>query len=96
MNVQREGMGNPDPRQTPLQLACHNRAEQDWQDALRSLRAGHGRVGQGAFAPRPLTEPDLWATHPALWVPFSQVEQQRLTRGQFAAAHDFRTAGRAG
>ncbi|MFN9368830.1 MAG: hypothetical protein ACK6CT_08690, partial [Planctomycetia bacterium] len=35
-----------------------------------------GRVGPGAFAPRPLTEPDLWFTHPALWVPFSQVEQK--------------------
>ena len=42
------------------------------------------RVGPGAFAPRPLTEPDLWVTHPALWVPFSQVEQQRLARGPFA------------
>jgi len=41
-----------------------------------------GRVGPGAFAPRPLTEPDLWVTHPALWVCVSQVEQQGLTRGQ--------------
>jgi hypothetical protein len=39
----------------------------------------------GAFAPRPLSGPDLWAPHPALWIPFSQVEQQRLTRGQFRA-----------
>jgi len=45
--------------------------------------ASLGRVGPGAFAPRPLTEPDLWVPHPALWVPFSQVKQERLTRGQF-------------
>ena len=35
-----------------------------------------GRVGPGDFSPGPLTEPDLWATHPALWVGISQVEQQ--------------------
>jgi hypothetical protein len=33
VNVRREGMGNPEPRKTTIQLACNNRAEQDWQDA---------------------------------------------------------------
>ena len=41
------------------------------------------RVGLGAFAPRPLSEPDLWVTHTALWVSVSEVEQECLTRGQF-------------
>jgi hypothetical protein len=26
-------MGSPGPRKMPIQLACNNRAEQDWQDA---------------------------------------------------------------
>jgi len=43
------------------------------------------RVGPGALAPRPLTEPDLWVTHPALWVSVSQVKQECLTRGRFWA-----------
>jgi len=47
-----------------------------------ALESRIGRVGPGAFAPRPLTEPDLWVTHPALWVCVSQVKQQRLTRGR--------------
>ena len=51
--------------------------------AVPASSRGVGRVGPGAFAPRPLTEPDLWVTHPAPWVSVSQVEQQRLTRGQF-------------
>jgi len=40
VNVQREGMGSPGPRKMPIQLACNNRAEQDWHPALRSLDAG--------------------------------------------------------
>ena len=33
--------------------------------------SGGGRVGTGAWVPAPLTEPDLWATHPALQVDIS-------------------------
>jgi hypothetical protein len=33
-------MGNPEPRKTTIQLACNNRAEQDWHPAFRSLDAG--------------------------------------------------------
>ena len=40
------------------------------------------RVGPGDYSPRPLSEPDLWATHPALWVGISRCKQQCLTRGQ--------------
>ncbi len=36
------------------------------------------RVGPGA-----LSEPDLWVTHPALWVSVSQVEQLPLDQLQF-------------
>ncbi len=52
-------------------------APEDWQPC--------GRVGPVAFAPRPLTEPDLWVSHPALWVGVSQVKQECLPRGQFWA-----------
>ena len=50
-------------------------------------RGGRGggrncRVGPGDCSPGPLTEPDLWTTHPALWVGISQFKQQGLTRGQ--------------
>jgi len=47
-----------------------------------AARCAACRVGPGDFSPRPLTEPDLWTTHPALWAGISQVEQQGLTRGQ--------------
>ena len=30
----------------------------------------------------PLTEPDLWASHPALWNEFFMVKQSKLTRDQ--------------
>ena len=30
----------------------------------------------------PLTEPDLWASHPALWNEFFMVKQRKLTRDQ--------------
>jgi hypothetical protein len=33
--------------------------------ARRALRY---RVGMAGFPATPLTEPDLWTTHPALWV----------------------------
>ena len=38
----------------------------------------HGRVGPGDCSPRPLTEPDLWVTHPALQVGVSFHVQQEL------------------
>jgi hypothetical protein len=34
-----------------------------------------GRVGPGDYSPGPLTEPDLWTTHPALWVGISDFKQ---------------------
>jgi len=37
-----------------------------------------GRVGAGACAPAPLTEPDLWVTHPAPQVGASCCEQHQL------------------
>ena len=40
--------------------------------------ASLGRVGTGACAPAPLTEPDLWATHPAPQVDASCLEQCQL------------------
>jgi hypothetical protein len=33
-------MGGPGPSKTQIQLACNNRAEQDWHPAFRSLDAG--------------------------------------------------------
>jgi len=43
---------------------------------------GARRVGPGAFAPGPLSEPDLWVTHPALWVPVSADGQCCPARGR--------------
>ena len=36
-----------------------------------TLFATLGRVGPGDHSPGPLTEPDLWITHPALWIDIS-------------------------
>ena len=36
------------------------------------------RVGVEVLTPTPLTEPDLWATHPALQVGVSSAEQRKL------------------
>ena len=63
----------------------------------RDLRVGGGRtggrvvgpsvrrrVGTGDCSPAPLTEPDLWAAHPALQVAISCLEQQKLSaRGPY-------------
>lgn len=38
---------------------------------LRLPLRHEGRVGQGDCSPGPPTEPDLWPTHPALWVGIS-------------------------
>ncbi len=53
MNVRREGMGNPDPRKTPIHLPGNRRAEQDWQDAWSERPAmGYGtpEAGLGELA----------------------------------------------
>ena len=41
-----------------------------------------GRVGMAGRPTTPLTEPDLWASHPALWNEFFMVKQRKLTRDQ--------------
>ena len=66
----------------------HTRVERIWRDeglVVHTKQPKRRLVGPGAFAPRPLTEPDLSVTHPALWVSISPFEQRRLTRGQFWA-----------
>ncbi len=40
------------------------------------------RVGMAGRPTTPLTEPDLWASHPALWNEFFMVKQRKLTRDQ--------------
>ncbi len=40
------------------------------------------RVGTADCSAAPLAEPDLWASHPALWVDIFEVEQKLLTRGR--------------
>ena len=37
----------------------------------------------------PLTEPDLWASHPALWNEFFMVKQRKLTRDQLQSRCDW-------
>ena len=50
---------------------------------LESMLEGEVYFGRVAGYPAtPLTEPDLWATHPALWVAASVAKQQRLARDQ--------------
>ena len=51
----------------------------------RSLEEPAGcdrRVGAAGHPAAPLTEPDLWATHPALRFGISGVKEQSLTRGR--------------
>ena len=52
VNVRREGMGNPDPRRTPIHLPSNRRAEQDCPPGLRSLRV---RCASPFMAPRAST-----------------------------------------
>ncbi|MBM4012886.1 MAG: amidohydrolase family protein, partial [Planctomycetes bacterium] len=50
--------------------------------AAKDSTVDDSRVGPGAFAPGPLSEPDLWVTHPALWVPVSADGQCCPARGR--------------
>ncbi|WP_218932516.1 integrase core domain-containing protein [Adhaeretor mobilis] len=49
--------------------------------AARPASAPECRVGPGDCSPRPLTEPDLWTTHPALQAVISNVKQALLLDG---------------
>ena len=52
-------------------------------DPRRSTTVGEiCRVGMAGRPTTPLTEPDLWASHPALWNEFFMVKQRKLTRDQ--------------
>ena len=51
-------------------------------DPRRIPADGICRVGMAGRPTTPLTEPDLWASHPALWNEFFMVKQRKLTRDQ--------------
>ena len=51
-------------------------------DPRRIPAGGICRVGMAGRSTTPLTEPDLWASHPALWNEFFMVKQRKLTRDQ--------------
>ena len=51
-------------------------------DPRRIAADGICRVGMAGRPTTPLTEPDLWASHPALWNEFFMVKQRKLTRDQ--------------
>ena len=51
-------------------------------DPRRIAAGGICRVGMAGRPTTPLTEPDLWASHPALWNEFFMVKQRKLTRDQ--------------
>jgi hypothetical protein len=42
----------------------------------RGWTSGRGRVGAKDFSLAPLTEPDMRATHPALWIDMSELQHQ--------------------
>src|SRR5277367_2232735 len=48
------------------------------RDARRRCGAvyGRGRVGAKDYSSAPLTEPDVRATHPALWIDISEVQRE--------------------
>ena len=52
------------------------------RDPRRIAAGGICRVGMAGRPTTPLTEPDLWASHPALWNEFFMVKQRKLTRDQ--------------
>ena len=61
-----------------LRLLAHFRI----RDPRRIAAGGICRVGMAGRPTTPLTEPDLWASHPALWNEFFMVKQRKLTRDQ--------------
>ena len=52
------------------------------REPRRIAAGGICRVGMAGRPTTPLTEPDLWASHPALWNEFFMVKQRKLTRDQ--------------
>ena len=42
----------------------------------RGWTSGRGRVGAKDCSLAPLTEPDMRATHPALWIDMSELQHQ--------------------
>ena len=52
------------------------------QEPRRVAAGGICRVGMAGRPTTPLTEPDLWGSHPALWNEFFMVKQSKLTRDQ--------------
>ena len=57
-------------------------AQDGIRDPRRIAAGGICRVGMAGRPTTPLTEPDLWASHPALWNEFFMVKQRKLTRDQ--------------
>ena len=45
-------------------------------DTLAEVEPPPGRVGAEDYSPAPLTEPDVRASHPALWIGLSEWQQQ--------------------
>ena len=72
----------PLPPQAALENADAVFLGKSSRDATSTSRKADCRVGMAGRPTTPLTEPDLWASHPALWNEFFMVKQSKLTRDQ--------------
>src|ERR1700752_1360702 len=62
--------------QLPSACGCYQLAPQRTCTSYPGSMPGTRRVGAEDYSPAPLTEPDVRASHPALWIGLSEWQQQ--------------------
>src|SRR6202041_3627165 len=77
--------------QLPLARGCYHLAPRRTFTSNPVPMPGTRRVGEKGYSFAPLTEPDMRATHPALWIDISEVQRElerNLRRGK-VVPHSF-------